>query len=208
MRDRIPTLPRNILITPSAESGIAPFEAVWDYADLPTVEGTPLNKANLLSDEVGALVAEGISDPNLNDAWLGGAACKYAHSKTGTVHAFTGSGRIMRIVPQATNAAGDTATVNGNAVTLQTLDGTAPAAGLLKVGVPILAVYDESAGAVTLQVVNPMPSGVYLPLAGGTMTGTLTAATTNVTGYVVRNNDIRNSSGTSVSRRGTYDVEV
>lgn len=48
MEDRVPANAGRVLITP--EDGSAPFYAVLTRADNPTVAGTPLNKANLLSD--------------------------------------------------------------------------------------------------------------------------------------------------------------
>lgn len=48
MEDRVPANAGRVLITP--EDGSAPFYAVLTRADNPTVPGTPLNKANLLSD--------------------------------------------------------------------------------------------------------------------------------------------------------------
>ena len=48
MEDRVPANAVRVLITP--EDGSAPFYAVLTRADNPTVAGTPLNKAKLLSD--------------------------------------------------------------------------------------------------------------------------------------------------------------
>lgn len=55
MRDRIPAEGKagRMLITP--ENGSAPFYATVTMADEPVDEGTPLNKANLLTDETAAM---------------------------------------------------------------------------------------------------------------------------------------------------------
>lgn len=53
MLDRVPANPGRVLITP--ESG-SPYYATVTRADNPTQEGTPLNKASLLSDATAALL--------------------------------------------------------------------------------------------------------------------------------------------------------
>ena len=60
MEDRTPTPGQEgrVLITP--ENGSAPFYATVEMADNPTQEGTPLNKASLLSDQ--AAEAVGLSE--------------------------------------------------------------------------------------------------------------------------------------------------
>ena len=64
MKDRIPTKPGRMKLTPSAD-GDDLF--VLERADAPSQEGTPLNKASLLSDATAALF--GLSgDPTVNDA--------------------------------------------------------------------------------------------------------------------------------------------
>lgn len=57
MRDRIPVNPGRVLITP--EGGSAAFYATMVRADNPTQEGTPLNKATLLTDATAALFGLG-----------------------------------------------------------------------------------------------------------------------------------------------------
>lgn len=57
MYDRIPTKPGRVKITP--EGGQPPYYAVMEMADDPSVVGTPLNKATLLSDATAALVGLG-----------------------------------------------------------------------------------------------------------------------------------------------------
>lgn len=53
MKDRVSLYPGRVLITP--EDGSAPYHATLTRADEPTQEGTPLNKANLLTDATAAL---------------------------------------------------------------------------------------------------------------------------------------------------------
>ena len=53
MRDRVPTEPGRVLITP--EGGGAPYYAVVVRADGATETGTPLNKGTLLSDATAGL---------------------------------------------------------------------------------------------------------------------------------------------------------
>lgn len=52
MKDRVPTKPGRVLLTP--ENGSAPFYAVMTRADEPTQEGDPLNKNTLLKDATAA----------------------------------------------------------------------------------------------------------------------------------------------------------
>lgn len=53
MRDRVPTKPGRVLITP--ENGRAPYYVIITRADEPTQIGMPLNKTTLLSDETVAM---------------------------------------------------------------------------------------------------------------------------------------------------------
>lgn len=55
MTDRQPQYPGRVLITP--EDGLTPYYATLALADEPLVDGTPLNKANLLSDSAASAVA-------------------------------------------------------------------------------------------------------------------------------------------------------
>lgn len=57
MKDRIPANPGRVLVTP--ENGGAAYYATLTRADNPTQEGTPLNKANLLTDATAALFGFG-----------------------------------------------------------------------------------------------------------------------------------------------------
>lgn len=57
MKDRIPANPGRVLVTP--ENGGAAYYATLTRADNPTQEGTPLNKANLLTDATAALFGLG-----------------------------------------------------------------------------------------------------------------------------------------------------
>ncbi len=66
MKDRIPTKPGRVLLTP--EDGSTPFYATITRADEPTQEGTPLNKANLLSDETEKSIWDVAQGRTVNDA--------------------------------------------------------------------------------------------------------------------------------------------
>lgn len=66
MRDRQPLRPNRVLVTP--ENGSAPFYATIIRADEPVDEGTPLNKAALLSDPTAAALGLA-SNPTVNDAF-------------------------------------------------------------------------------------------------------------------------------------------
>lgn len=57
MQDRVSTTPGRMLITP--ENGQPAFYATIEMADNPTVVGTPLNKASLLTDATAALFGLG-----------------------------------------------------------------------------------------------------------------------------------------------------
>lgn len=66
MEDRIPKYPGRVKITP--DGGGTPFYATVEMADEPTQEGTPLNKATLLSDNTIPLFNFTQKDPTVNDA--------------------------------------------------------------------------------------------------------------------------------------------
>lgn len=53
MKNRVSKYPGRVLVTP--DDGTPPFYATLTRADEPTEEGTPLNKATLLTDETAAL---------------------------------------------------------------------------------------------------------------------------------------------------------
>lgn len=57
MKDRIPSEPGRVFITP--ENGTAPYYATMTRADNPTQEGTPLNKASLLKDATATMFGLG-----------------------------------------------------------------------------------------------------------------------------------------------------
>lgn len=65
MKDRIPTYPGRVKLEP-----VAGQDNIYDMtrADEPEQEGTPLNKASLLTDETAALLALEQEDPTVNDA--------------------------------------------------------------------------------------------------------------------------------------------
>lgn len=69
MRDREPTKPGRVLITP--ENGTVPFHATITRADDPTDPGTPYNKATQLSDKAAAMLGfNPTDDPTVNDAFM------------------------------------------------------------------------------------------------------------------------------------------
>ena len=91
MKDRQPTKPNRVLITP--ESG-SPFYATMTRADEPTEEGTALNKFNLLQDE--AAEAFGLtSDAVPNDVFaiLGAALPKLGNCEI-EFNSYTGTGEL------------------------------------------------------------------------------------------------------------------
>lgn len=67
MKDRVPKYPGRVYVTP--ENGGAPYYATVERADEPVVEGTALNKANLLSDTTATMLGfTADEDPTVNDA--------------------------------------------------------------------------------------------------------------------------------------------
>lgn len=60
VKDRIPTKPNRILITP--ENGEKPFYATWQRADEPIEEGTPVNKVLFDSIDEGGCSFTGVDD--------------------------------------------------------------------------------------------------------------------------------------------------
>lgn len=72
MKDRLPTKPGRVLITP--DDGSTPFYAVMTRADEPTEDGTPLSKANLLKDTTAAAV--GLTSDAVPDEVLAALAAK------------------------------------------------------------------------------------------------------------------------------------
>lgn len=84
------------------------------------------------------------SDPGAHG---GGTVCTLAHSKSGTVHAFTGLGERIGLVPcqfkaAAGYTAGDTATIDGEAYTIQLTGADAPETDLFVSGKSILVDVD------------------------------------------------------------------
>lgn len=69
MKDRVPKYPGRVYVTP--ENGGAPYYATIERADEPVEVGTPLNKANLLSDQTVEkyMFPESVNDPTVNDAF-------------------------------------------------------------------------------------------------------------------------------------------
>ena len=68
--DRVPTQPGRRLITPDPSSGIPPYYATITRADLPTEPGTPLIKANLLTDTTETNIWPAANNRTLNEAFL------------------------------------------------------------------------------------------------------------------------------------------
>lgn len=69
MKDRTPTKPGRVLLTP--EDGSAPFYAVLTRADEPEEQGDAINKKNLLQDETAeAMGLDPADNPQVNDALL------------------------------------------------------------------------------------------------------------------------------------------
>ena len=69
MKDRVPKYPGKALITP--ENGSEAYYATIARADEPVEEGTPLNKATLLSDDAAHTLEVGeYEEPTPNDAFL------------------------------------------------------------------------------------------------------------------------------------------
>ena len=66
MTDRQPTNPGRIKIIP--EDGSPAFYRTVEMADNPVVEGTALNKANLLSDDTASAILPGTPDPTPDQA--------------------------------------------------------------------------------------------------------------------------------------------
>lgn len=67
MKDRTPTYPGRIKLTP-VEGQENKYDLEW--ADEPVQEGTPLNKATLLSDTVATMLGMAQDDPTVSDAFL------------------------------------------------------------------------------------------------------------------------------------------
>lgn len=86
MQDRVPVNPGRVLVTP--ENGGAAYYATLTRADNPTQEGTPLNKANLLTDATAALFGlDANAVPNDVLRWVG----KYNQhwwARTGAIAAY------------------------------------------------------------------------------------------------------------------------
>lgn len=66
MTDRQPLNPRRVKVTDET-TGESRF-VTWEYADNPKVEGTPLNKATLLSDETAQEILGRVDDPTVDMA--------------------------------------------------------------------------------------------------------------------------------------------
>ena len=86
MNDRIPAEGKagRMLITP--ENGSAPFYATVTMADEPLQEGTPLNKATLLTDETEISLFGSAANRTVNDAFMGlGAQLKLIMSDMASI---------------------------------------------------------------------------------------------------------------------------
>lgn len=90
VKDRIPTKPNRILITP--ENGNAPFYATWQRADEPIEEGTPVNKVLFDSIDEGGFSFTGVDDIEMeaqnittNAEWT---TVKFNRSFSGIPHVF------------------------------------------------------------------------------------------------------------------------
>ena len=81
MKDRIPTKPGRVKLTPS---GDGENYYILERADEPSETGTPLNKASLLSDATAALMGLTGADPTVNDA-LASVGGRFTMVKTGAV---------------------------------------------------------------------------------------------------------------------------
>ena len=81
MKDRIPTKPGRVKLTPS---GDGENYYILERADEPSEAGTPLNKASLLSDATAALMGLTGADPTVNDA-LASVGGQFTMVKTGAV---------------------------------------------------------------------------------------------------------------------------
>ncbi|MBQ3860838.1 MAG: hypothetical protein II779_09930 [Clostridia bacterium] len=81
MKDRIPTKPGRVKLTPS---GDGENYYILERADEPSEAGTPLNKASLLSDATAALMGLTGADPTVNDA-LASVGGRFTMVKTGAV---------------------------------------------------------------------------------------------------------------------------
>lgn len=92
MKDRLPTKPGRVLITP--EDGSAPYYAVMTRADEPTEDGTPLSKASLLKDTTAAAV--GLTSDAVPDEVLAALAAKKVNKAGDTM---TGDLTIRKSYP-------------------------------------------------------------------------------------------------------------
>lgn len=66
MKDRVSLYPGRVLISP--EDGSTPYHATLTRADEPTQEGTPLNKANLLTDATEISIWGSANNRTINEA--------------------------------------------------------------------------------------------------------------------------------------------
>lgn len=97
MKDRVSLYPGRVLITP--EDGSAPYHATLTRADEPTQEGTPLNKASLLTDATAALyglTSEAVPDDVFNSIVQSLFPC-YARVSIGTYDGTGTSGSYMTL---------------------------------------------------------------------------------------------------------------
>lgn len=94
MTDRVSANPGRMLITP--EDGSAPFYATLSMADNPTVLGTPLNKASLLTDATAALY--GLSGSAVPDDVLAKARSLIKTAQNTANSASTSAGNGLKVV--------------------------------------------------------------------------------------------------------------
>lgn len=129
---------------------------------------------------------------------------EYACTTSGRVHALTGSGNNIKFVTDAAFAEGDTFTVNGTPVTAQTTAGDSLPAGCFVAGAVVYCYlsgatlyFDPGYSAQATANSAQAKANAAMPISGGIFTGNITANNTARAGAYIRNNEIKNSTGSS-----------
>ena len=143
MKDRIPTKPGRVLITP--EDGSLPYYAVMTRADEPEQEGTILNKQNLLTDETAAhygLDGSAVPDDVLMILGEGATTEGSAEALTLNLSKFSlHDGAKVKFKPHVAMKAGVTLNVNGTGAKAIVSPNGKPAGNGYNAGVWVEVIY-------------------------------------------------------------------
>lgn len=133
----------------------------------------------------------------------------FDHARSGTIHQLTSpntSAQNIKFTATADYMAGDTFSVNGSNVTAVTLGGSDLAAGCFTSGAVVncflsgtTLYFSDSMGEIDATTLGGQPASYFMPKAGGSFTGDVSATSTNRATLSLRNAQVQDSTGNPVS---------